>query len=486
MISVVIPAFNEERLIGNSLRSIKNQDFKGDYEVIVVDNCSLDNTAQIARDLGAKVVSCNRKGVSFARQAGAKAASGDIIVQADADTLYPRGWLTRIHKHFEAHPKAIAVAGTFIYKDPPWWAGAEYFLRIFFNILSSLITGRPFIISGANFAFLKTALIQIGGYEHDSYSADQYNVSTRLSQVGKIIYDPWSYCATSERSVAKPIWAILRAFGRNLFNFGKNFFQSTGIPVKKRSKKTASVSTGTYIKIAIPLLFIGVLCYGYFIPASPVFGKVYYRSITPHKVIALTFDDGPNEPYTSGVLDVLEKNGVQATFFLVGANVKLYPQVAQRMLRDGDVIGNHSYSHDANHALSFNAYKDIDFAQKTILAVTGVQPHLYRPPHGKKSPWELEAIKREGFVEVLWSISTNELSGKSAEFLADQIVQNAKPGGIILMHDGYGTLHDTGRANKQITVDMLPLIIQRLQAEGYSLVTIPDLLNVPAYDRISE
>jgi peptidoglycan-N-acetylglucosamine deacetylase len=260
MISVVIPAFNEERLIGNCLRSIKNQDFKEDYEVIVVDNCSLDNTAQIARDLGAKVVFCNRKGVSFARQAGAKAASGDIIVQADADTLYPRGWLTRIQKHFKAHPKAIAVAGTFVYKDPPWWAGVEYFLRIFFNILSSLITGRPFIISGANFAFLKTALIQIGGYEHDSYSADQYNISTRLSQLGKIIYDPWSYCATSDRSVAKPLWAILQAFGRNLFNFWKHFFQSNGIPVKKRSKKTASVSTGTYIKIAIPLLFIGVLC----------------------------------------------------------------------------------------------------------------------------------------------------------------------------------------------------------------------------------
>src|ERR1039458_7310845 len=137
MISVVVPAFNEEKLIGACLVSLKNQDYKGNYEIVVVDNASRDNTARVARELGARVIFCAQKGVSYARQAGADAAEGEIVVQADADTLYPAWWLTRIQKQFDSHPKAVAVAGTFIYKSPPWWAHFEYFLRVFFNLLTS-------------------------------------------------------------------------------------------------------------------------------------------------------------------------------------------------------------------------------------------------------------------------------------------------------------------------------------------------------------
>jgi peptidoglycan/xylan/chitin deacetylase (PgdA/CDA1 family) len=202
-------------------------------------------------------------------------------------------------------------------------------------------------------------------------------------------------------------------------------------------------------------------------------------------VIALTFDDGPNDPYTSQVLDTLESEGVKATFFLIGENVKLYPGTVRRMVVDGDVIGNHTNTHDANHALEFNAYKDIQQAQQTIFQTAGVKPHLYRPPHGKKSPWELQAIKGEGYLEVLWSISTPELKGTSPQLMANDIVRQAKPGGIILLHDGYGTLHGAGRAVKEATVQMLPLIIGQLKAKGYSFVTVPELLNVPAYNQVA-
>jgi peptidoglycan-N-acetylglucosamine deacetylase len=486
MISVVIPAYNEEKLIGETLESLKKQDFKGEYEIIVVDNGSWDKTAQVALSMGVKVVSCPQKGVAYARQQGAEAARGEIIVQADADTLYPTWWLTRIDSQFKRHPKAVAVAGTFIYKNPPWWAGIEYFLRVFFGMLSALFCGRPLVISGANFAFYKKALFQIGGYEYNAYSSDQINIATRLSGVGKVIYDGRLYCATSNRSVAKPVLSIFVAFMRHLSYFTRYVILSIGPFFRRRRNKLSPLSTGTYLKIAIPALLIGVLCYGYFVPASPVFGKVYYRSITSSKVIALTFDDGPNEPYTSQILDVLKKYDVPATFFLIGYNVKLYPDVARRILAEGSIIGDHSYYHNANHALTFNAYKDILMAQQTIYDATGIKTHLYRPPHGKKSPWELETIKHDGFVEVLWNISTNELSGRSTQFLADQIVKKANPGGIILLHDGYGISHGTARADKSDTVEMLPLIIEHLQDKGYTFVTIPELLHLPAYYRISE
>ncbi len=101
MISVVIPALNEESSLPDCLESLKNQDYKGEYEIIVADNGSTDNTAGIAKGFGAEVVFCrDKKSVFSARQAGANAARGDIIAQADADTVYPRDWLAKIANHF--------------------------------------------------------------------------------------------------------------------------------------------------------------------------------------------------------------------------------------------------------------------------------------------------------------------------------------------------------------------------------------------------
>jgi peptidoglycan/xylan/chitin deacetylase (PgdA/CDA1 family)/GT2 family glycosyltransferase len=486
MISVVAPAFNEEKLIQTSLESLFKQDYKGEFEVIVVDNNSSDDTAEIARRMGAKVVFCAQKGVAYARQAGAEAASGTIIVQADADTIYPEWWLTRIQSQFDKHPNAVAVAGTFIYVTPPWWAIFEYFLRSFFGSLSALVFGRPLIISGANLAFLKAALTQIGGYNQSAYSADQIDISSRLSRVGKVFYDRKSYCRTSNRAVAKPAWTVTIEFIKHLVFFAKNAGGVFGMGAKTGTKRSPLLSRRNYILIAIPVILISFLCYGYFVPASPVFGKVYSRSVTHDKVIALTFDDGPNEPYTSEILAVLEKYDVPATFFLVGANVQIYPETARHILYDGDVIGNHSFSHNANHALALHPDKDIALAQQAIFAATGVEPHLYRPPHGKKTPLELTDVKKAGYVEVLWNIATAELNGKTPQFMAGQIISKAKPGGIILLHDGYGLLHNAPRADKSNTVKMLPIIIERLQADGYTFVTVPELLNVPAYDQAAQ
>jgi len=132
------------------------------------------------------------------------------------------------------------------------------------------------------------------------------------------------------------------------------------------------------------VMIASLVCYGYFVPASPVFGQVNYHLATSDKVIALTFDDGPNEPYTSQILDILESNNVHATFFLVGANVEKYPEVARRIVADDDVIGNHTYTHMQPCAVS-QSEKDIAQAQTAIFNTTGLLPHLYRPPHGKKS-----------------------------------------------------------------------------------------------------
>jgi glycosyltransferase involved in cell wall biosynthesis len=128
MISIVIPAFNEEKLLPECLRSLKNQNYAGEYEIIVADNGSTDNTPNIARQFGAKVITCPEKqNVFYARQAGADVAGGDIIAQADADTIYPEDWLRKIAEKFAARQEVVAITGRFVYRKSPWWAAVEYF-----------------------------------------------------------------------------------------------------------------------------------------------------------------------------------------------------------------------------------------------------------------------------------------------------------------------------------------------------------------------
>src|SRR4030043_88500 len=174
-ISVIIPARNEARLIADTLRSLQNQSYSGDYEVLVVDNGSKDNTAEIARSCGVKVISAGEHiSVFFARQVGADATDGDIIVQADADTLYPEGWLQRIADKMEAHPEAVAVSGRFLYREKFIWSFVELTVRDWLNKISAAFFKRPFLVSGATFAFRRQAFDRVGGYKNIPYSPDHH------------------------------------------------------------------------------------------------------------------------------------------------------------------------------------------------------------------------------------------------------------------------------------------------------------------------
>ncbi len=482
MISIVVPTLNEEKFLPDCLKSLRSQDYSGEYEVIIADNGSTDNTANIARSFGVKVISCpQKKSVFHARQVGASAARGDIIVQADADTIYPRDWLRKLADQFAAHPEAAAVTGRFIYRDPTLWAKTEYFFRNGINKLTAALFNVPLLVSGATFAFRRGAFLTAGGYEGLTYSIDQYGIASRLSKIGKVLYDKDICVLTSSRSVQKPTIVIIRDLLVHFKRLGIYLVKSNMSNLKLRVPKTrsrriaASLGTGGLV-IAL------IAVYGYFIPASPVFGKVYYKGNAADKVVALTFDDGPNEPYTSEILDILDRYNIKATFFAIGKNVELYPETARRILAEGDVIGNHSYSHNANHALTLFGGRDLEHAQLAISLTLGIIPHLYRAPHGKKTPWELMRLKKDGLIEVAWAASTGELHVKSAALLAQRIVSKTDPGEIILLHDGYGTDHNTAKSDKSLTVQALPLIIEQMQSKGYRFVTVPELLGVPAYN----
>jgi peptidoglycan/xylan/chitin deacetylase (PgdA/CDA1 family)/glycosyltransferase involved in cell wall biosynthesis len=489
MISIVIPARNEEKLLGACLESLKNQAFDGSFEIIVADNASTDKTAEVAKRYGVKVVYEPKPGVVYARQAGTAVASGEIIIQADADTVYPPDWLRRIDKFFSTHPRHVALAGTYEYRQGAWWALFEYIFRNMVNFFAVIFYGVGLYISGANFAFRRRAWLELGGYDPAWFYPDQWGIANHLRKLGKVRYDSGLIVYTSDRRIAKPFLVLGSEIFRNARRTFGYFFRFLRNASKSRTKLLLKRQTPLSIGLSILLIAsLSIVVFGYASPTAQVFGHVYYQAKTNQKIVALSFDDGPNEPYTSEILNILDSYGIKATFFVTGDNVLAYPQVAQRIVAEGHVLGNHTAVHNANHALSRQGEKDIASAQQIILSVTGVVPHLYRPPHGKKSPWELDYLKDNGLIEVNWSVAANEAHAfldfghPTASGIAHSIVSKVKPGKIILLHDGYGLEHGDNRADKALTGQALTIIIHDLLAQGYSFVTIPTLLNVSAYN----
>jgi glycosyltransferase involved in cell wall biosynthesis len=241
MISIVIPALNEEKLLPDCLKSLKQQNWKGDFEIIVVDNGSIDNTALVANAFNVLVVSCLKKGVAYARQAGVEAAKGEIIVQVDADTIYPSNWLARIDTDFSRQKDYVAIAGRYVYIEPAKWAPLEIIYRKYFNKLGILILGFPPAVSGANFAFRRQAFMKSGGYDPKSLYPDQWGIAHRLSKFGPINYDHRLVATTSSRRVEKPFYIIICEIVRNCCHVFTHFIRHCAgtfkILVKQRDNK---------------------------------------------------------------------------------------------------------------------------------------------------------------------------------------------------------------------------------------------------------
>jgi len=277
-------------------------------------------------------------------------------------------------------------------------------------------------------------------------------------------------------------------FLTNLNLWGIYFSKSCVSTLQEFTIKTPSRRIAARLVPVSMLIILFIGAYGCLVPSSQVFGKVYHEGNSSEKVIALTFDDGPNEPYTSEILDILDSYNVRATFFVVGKNVELYPETAKRIIAEGHVLGNHSYSHDAFETLTQYDSDDLRMAQEAILNTARVSPTNYSPPHGIKTPWELESAEELGMITITWSVSTDELDDEaifdepSLKAGVKEIISEVESGEIILLYDGYGTNHGDSESDLSLTVEALPLIIEQLQDKGYKFVTVPELLNVPAYN----
>ncbi|WP_017652899.1 polysaccharide deacetylase family protein [Fortiea contorta] len=188
------------------------------------------------------------------------------------------------------------------------------------------------------------------------------------------------------------------------------------------------------------------------------------------KVIALTFDDGPWPQTTAQVLDILKKNDVKATFFVVGQNVKHYPDLMKQIVTEGHAVGNHTWHHWYHVMNPQTAAYEIDHTTDVIYQTTGVKTNLFRPPGGMMHNGVAAYAKNTKYGIIMWSSDSIDYSRPSVPKLINNVFRQAKPGGIVLMHDGGG--------NRSQTVQALPTIIDKFRKQGYSFVTIPELLEM--------
>lgn len=192
------------------------------------------------------------------------------------------------------------------------------------------------------------------------------------------------------------------------------------------------------------------------------------------KVVALTFDDGPDADYTPRILDILNQQGVKATFFLVGSRVKDYSQLVGQLVDSGHQVADHSWAH-TNFRLKTveEVERDLADTSAALKSAAGVEPVMFRPPYGELSPEAMKVLVDSGYTTVGWNADSLDWYSGSVDRILASALRDTRPGSIILMHS-------TGK-NLEATVKALPELIYTLKAQGYGFITVAELLGRPAY-----
>lgn len=190
------------------------------------------------------------------------------------------------------------------------------------------------------------------------------------------------------------------------------------------------------------------------------------------KLVALTFDDGPTPGQTDRVLDILKKEQVHATFFMLGRRIKEDPQIARRAVAEGHLIGNHSYNHPDLRKLDDGTIaKQVTATRDKIRGVAGSGSAWFRPPYGAVDPRVLKTLRKMDQKVVMWDVDPQDWRKPGIKSLVTRVVSQTEPGSVILLHDGGG--------DRRRTISALPYIIRELKKRGYVFVTVAELATYP-------
>ncbi len=213
-------------------------------------------------------------------------------------------------------------------------------------------------------------------------------------------------------------------------------------------------------------------------PAGQWYGATFTGLAPGSRQIALTYDDGPNDPHTLRLLDVLARHDVRATFFLIGNYVRQRPEIARAIAHAGHVIGNHTFAHPL---LTFKSETEIkrqlSQCRTALQDAVGEHSNLFRPPFGGRRPGVLRVARHLGLQPVMWSVTGYDWNAPAADKIERRITNQISGGDVILLHDGG---HKQMGADRSQTVAATDQIIARCEDKGYEFVTIPQMMAEPA------
>ena len=222
----------------------------------------------------------------------------------------------------------------------------------------------------------------------------------------------------------------------------------------------------------------GAAAYQAMAPTAQWFGRTFTGLPRGSKQLALTYDDGPNDPHTLRLLEVLTKHGARATFFLIGRFVERRPDIARAIVQQGHAVGNHTWSHPR---LIFRGTTQtrlqLERCQRAIESATGVAPCLFRPPFGGRRPGTLGIARSLGLEPIMWNVAGRDWNAPRAGSIAHRVSRRIRGGDVILLHDGG---HRGMGADRAQTVLATEALLTRWQAEGYEFVSVPEMMKMAA------
>lgn len=220
---------------------------------------------------------------------------------------------------------------------------------------------------------------------------------------------------------------------------------------------------------------VGATAAGYqsMAPQGQWFGHAFCQAARGAKQIALTFDDGPNDPHTLKLLDVLSKHNVHATFFLIGRYVRQRPDIVSEVAKQGHVIGNHTFTHPLLTVQPASRIREeIVQCGNAINEAVGVHSNLFRPPWGGRRPGVFRIVRQLGLDPVMWNITGYDWKAPSAEFIEQKVIPKVRGGDVILLHDGG---HASFGVDRSKTVEAVDRLLTRYRSQ-YEFVTVPEMM----------
>lgn len=210
-------------------------------------------------------------------------------------------------------------------------------------------------------------------------------------------------------------------------------------------------------------------------PKSQLYGRTYTGNPQQKRQIALTYDDGPNDPHTFRLLEALEKAGARATFFMIGKYVDLRPDIARAVADAGHTVGNHTYTHpNLIFRSEWQLRDEVARCDRALHdAVGDRRSKLFRPPFGGRRPVTLRTVCQMSFTPVMWSVTAFDWSAKSPDTIERHVTKGVRGGDVVLLHDGGHLAFGTDRS---FTVEATARVLQRYQTEGYEFKTITEMM----------